>query len=138
MSFPGDRVTVGGGQRGRIPARGGNFGGGRPATIGRTDGRNFRQRPGHDATTPVFVNRRSRHTHSTVFVDSQPCHSVNVVHTSGRGRMNSVAALVVGICLAILGACILPVDPIAGILIGGFGVLTAATAGTVYGVNYRE
>lgn len=133
------RVPVGQRTGGGVPARGGypgNVGGGarRGGGVVR-GGRGVRQVAGHDSGFSFF--RRSRPSrHSTVFVDSGP--SVSVVHTSRPGRISSIAALIVGVALAVLGAGIFPVDPIAGLVIGGLGVLMTASAGTVYGVNYRD
>lgn len=126
------RVPVGRGHQGvGVPARGGNH---PNARVGRRGP--ARQNPVRVETGPTVILERPR-PQRTVIVDSSPRPSVSVIHTSNSGRVSSVSALIVGIALAILGACIIPVNPIAGLAICGIGVLMAATAGTVYGVNYR-
>lgn len=91
--------------------------------------RGDRQVPGRDVRAQTVFHSRPR----TVFHDVRPrhTHSVSFIHTSG-GRVSSLATLIVGLALTILGACILPVDPVGGILFGGLGLLLTAAGAAAY------
>jgi len=144
VGFPGSgRPLSSGGSRGRgfhqVPGHSGRIptpGAGRPAH--RPGGHPVRQRPGrptvvhrgpthhHHHRSPLFIDPTvthlpSVHTHETVIVDSGPSHSVTVVDGRSRGKVAMIAALIVGILIAVLGASLLPVNPVAGFTLMGIG-----------------
>ncbi len=63
----------------------------------------------HHHRSPLFIDPTvthlpSVHTHETVIVDSGSSHSVTVVDGKSRGKVAMIAALIVGILFAVLGA----------------------------------
>ena len=97
-------------------------------------GRGGRQVPGHDRVDTVFTSYRLPTHHTFVHTDSTPRSDVRVINGSGgSSRAASIALMIFGIALTILGVCTIPFDPPAGILLSGIGILmTAAGAPLVF------
>ena len=120
--------------RGGVPARGHHGGGVHvPSRTGGFHGRGARQVPGHDRRGASMF--RPGHT---IIADTRPRSSVTVVSTHSNGRISGLATMIVGIALAIFGACILPVDPVGGIVIGGLGLFIAGIGALAYGANRHD
>ncbi len=117
--------------RGGVPARGQPVGGGRvPERTGVFHGRGARQVPGHDRRGASLFSPGH-----TIIADTRPRSSVTVVSSHSNGRISGLAAMIVGVALAILGACMIPVDPVGGLVICGFGLIIAGIGGLAYGAN---
>lgn len=104
-----------------------------------------RQRPGHAQGGGFFNNFFNRpapapvavldlgpthHHHHKTFVTDRglgDTHDVTVVDCSHSSKAGSIAAIIFGIALTILGGTIAPVDPMAGAIITGIGVITIFT-----------
>jgi hypothetical protein len=126
-------VAVGQGhQRGGVPARQDYTG--RVHQGGRHPGREERQMPGDDRVSTIYTSHSRPTTHHTyVHVDPTPRSHVTVIEGSGgSSKAASIALMILGIALTILGVCTLPFDPLAGILIGGFGILMTAAGAASY------
>lgn len=128
-------------ERGGEPARGVGEparGGGGPAREG---GWQATRREGVERIDNVAQRQQDRRARRSERQAYRQVHATShrpITFLSGRGgRIGSISALVMGVFLAIFGASIFPVNPIAGLAFGGTGVVIAASAGTVYGVNYR-
>ena len=150
---PGGRPGPVHGRGNHTQVGGGHIGGGRPARVNQGRGRPAvgpthirphtplwrpapaaffgRRRPVVIDSSPHvhYVHRRPRH--ETVIIDhGEPSQSVRVLDARTSKKVALVSALVVGIMLAILGACLLPVNPIASFALLGVGSGMVFLSGT--------